>query len=179
MLRLGSRNQHCRRHDKIHPPKFLMPGDVLRGDASRTLRDRIIVARLFFWAKFVLRMSIQISPIAAQGKHEQQFGVRSRRGHLSGGQELDCRTERVAKKHPAISTQASARECFRDQRRITAVAVPALPAAHFDFAAAVVAAVVLATTAREFSPPVHYRSAGPAIALPGQAAVLPAAAPAY
>ena len=41
-----TRNKHGRADDEVHAPEFLMPGDVLRWNALRTLVEGLIVTRL-------------------------------------------------------------------------------------------------------------------------------------
>src|SRR5579872_2696846 len=176
MLGFRTRNQHRPGDDKIHAPELLVAGDVLRGNALRTLGEGIVVTSFLLSRELMLWMSVQKRSIATQGKHEQQLGIHSRRRDLSRRQALDCRTEHVAKMHPTISPQAGAHKCFGGQRRFTVAAARALPVVHFDFAAAV-AAVIRATTAREFLLPARF--AAPAIDHPGQAGPLLEAAPAY
>ena len=54
MLCLGAWDQNGRADDEIHPPEFLVAGDVLRGDAAATLGQGTFVARVFFCGNFLV-----------------------------------------------------------------------------------------------------------------------------
>src|SRR5439155_9466523 len=105
MLGLRPWNQHRRGYDQIHSPKFLTPSDVLRGNALRAPGERIVITGLLFGSEFALGMSVEISPIASEGEHEQQFGIHARRRDVGQVQALDCRAEGFTEKHEAISPQ--------------------------------------------------------------------------
>ena len=63
-FRFRSRNQHCRSHDEIHPPEFLVSRDVLCRNSSRTLLQSDCVARFLIGSEFPLRMRKEISTVA-------------------------------------------------------------------------------------------------------------------
>ena len=95
MLGLGTRNQHRRRDYEIQAPEFLVPGDVLRWHAGRTLGEHFFVSRRFFRSEFALGMRVQVGTIGAEDKHQQHLGVHAGRAHVSCVEMFDCGRERL------------------------------------------------------------------------------------
>ena len=116
MLRLRPRDKHRRRHNQIHPPEFLVPGNVLRRLARRPPRQRRIVTCHFVRTKLPLRMRIQIRAIAIQRKHNQQLGIHPRRRNALHPKPLDRRMKGLSQLHALISprTRDKQGECEQD-----------------------------------------------------------------
>jgi hypothetical protein len=68
-----------------------MPGDVLRGYASGTLDERLIVTGLFVIREFTLGMGEKMGTVAVEGKHQEQLGIHSRRGDVTRSETSDGR----------------------------------------------------------------------------------------
>ncbi len=75
VLGFRTRDEDSRADDEVQPPEFLVPGDVLRGNAASALLEGFLVAGLFVGGKFALGMGVEIGAIAAEDEHEQDFGV--------------------------------------------------------------------------------------------------------
>src|SRR5882724_11000120 len=59
-------------------------------------------SRLLFSGQFALGMSVEISAIAPEHKHQQHFGIQARGRDVSGGQQTYRGFEAVAEQHPII-----------------------------------------------------------------------------
>ena len=66
-----------------------MPGNVLRRNATSTASDNLIVAPRFVGRKLAFRVRIEISAIAIEGKHDEEFRIHARRWDARGSQPLD------------------------------------------------------------------------------------------
>ena len=86
---LGTRDEHRRRDDEIHAPEFLMPGDVLRGNAAGAFGQRGVIATLLIDAEFALRMRVEIGSVAIESEHHKQLRVHARGGDVFCGQPGD------------------------------------------------------------------------------------------
>src|SRR5579872_1240700 len=75
VLRLRTRNENRRRDDQVQPPEFLMACDVLRRTTTRPLLSHRIILGLLFRRERALRMGVEVSAVAIQGKHEEQLGI--------------------------------------------------------------------------------------------------------
>lgn len=78
VLGFGARDEDGGGDDEVHTPEFLMAGNVLRGDTTGALVQSGLVAGGFVGREFALGMCVEIGTIAAEGKHEKQFGVHAR-----------------------------------------------------------------------------------------------------
>src|SRR5277367_5410712 len=102
MLRLRTRNQHRRRHKKVQPPELLMSRDVLSRHSGRAARKNVIVASRFVGTEFPLRMRIEISPVATEREHDEEFRVHARRRNERRSQLLNRRVQGLAKLHESF-----------------------------------------------------------------------------
>ena len=97
MLGFRARDQYCWRNDKIHSPKFLVSGDVLRRNSPGALSQGIFVTAAFFSRQLSFGMGVEIGAVTAESEHEQKLGVQSSRANLSAGEALDGGGKRVSK----------------------------------------------------------------------------------
>lgn len=58
MLSLGTRNQDGRCDDEVHAPKFLVAGDVLRGNAATSLGKGELITSYFVGAQIAFRVRV-------------------------------------------------------------------------------------------------------------------------
>src|SRR5438132_7959616 len=58
VLSFWTRNKHSWSDDKIHPPEFLMPRDVLRWNALGTLVEGLIVTRFLVVSSLAIGMGV-------------------------------------------------------------------------------------------------------------------------
>src|ERR1700690_3541353 len=119
MFRLRTRNQHRRRHDQVQSPKLLMPRDVLRGDPTSPARESVVVAPRFVGSELALRLRIEISPVAIERKHYEQFRIHARGGNMREGQLPDCGSQSLAKLHGSISPRLRRKTCDEKGLRCT------------------------------------------------------------
>ena len=102
VLGLGTRDQHRRRDDQVHPPEFLMTGDVLRRLAGRSLGDGFVVARLFVGGQLIFGMGVEVGAVGVEHEHQQRLGVHARRADLLSGQEVNCSRKSLPKQHRSL-----------------------------------------------------------------------------
>ena len=67
-----------------------MAGNILRGDASRSLGECFAKATVFIKGEFSLGMRIKIRAVAAQGEHQQKFSVHAWGGNILRGELGHC-----------------------------------------------------------------------------------------
>ena len=84
-------NENRGRDDEIHAPELLVPGDVLGGHAVLAFGQSLVVAALFLGGDLALGMSMEISAVACQREHEQEFGIHPRRRDACGSKAGDGR----------------------------------------------------------------------------------------
>jgi hypothetical protein len=82
-----------------------MAGDVLRGNAAGALGESGFVAGLLAGGEFAFGVSVEISAIAVEGEHEEEFGVQARGRDMVGGEAGDGGGEGRLQLHLSISTQ--------------------------------------------------------------------------
>src|SRR5262249_18552718 len=82
MLGLWTWNKHSGRDQKIEPPEFLMPSDVLRWAAASPLTNDFFILGLLIGSEFSLRVSVKVRPLASEDKHQQQLRVQPGRGNI-------------------------------------------------------------------------------------------------
>ncbi len=103
VLGFRPRDEHGGRNDEVHAPEFLVPGDVLRRDTLGALGESLLVAGLFSAREFTLGVGVKMSAVAAEGEHQQQFGIHARRGNVCGAEAVDGGGECVAKEHGSFN----------------------------------------------------------------------------
>src|SRR4030088_1686474 len=103
MLRLRTRNQLRRLHDEIHPPEFLMPGDVLRRNSGGPAGESFVIAPSFVRGELALGMRVEIRTITVECEHDEELRVHARGRDTGGCQAFDCRIQGLAELHESIS----------------------------------------------------------------------------
>src|SRR5215813_6246844 len=79
-----------------------MAGDVLGGNAARALRQRLGISSMFFFCKLPFWMAVEVSAVAGQSKHEQQFGVQAWRGYARCRKRLNSEIQGLTEGHATI-----------------------------------------------------------------------------
>ncbi len=73
MLRFRAWNEHGGRDEQVHPPEFLMAGDVLSGNAADALRQRGVELRRFVFRQNTLGMGEEMRAITTERKHQKRL----------------------------------------------------------------------------------------------------------
>src|SRR5208282_4366533 len=105
-------DQHRRRDDQVHPPEFLVAGDVLRRLAGGALGDGFGVACLLVGREFVLRMGVEVGAVGIEHEHQQRLGVHPRRADGVRRQRVDGRGEGLLKLHESRRRFYASASCF-------------------------------------------------------------------
>lgn len=105
MFGFGAGDEDGGSDDEVHAPEFLMSGDVLRGNTTGALGESGLVAGLLVGGELALGVSVEISAVAVEGEHEEEFGVQARGWDVVRGEAGDGGGEGRLQLHVYISTQ--------------------------------------------------------------------------
>jgi hypothetical protein len=83
-----------------------MPGDVLRGYATGSLRQRRFIPSSFVGSQIAFRVGVQVSAVAAKSKPQQELGIHAGRRNVVRSKERDCLAEGLFQLHKSISSQS-------------------------------------------------------------------------
>ncbi len=70
VLGFGARYEDRGTDDEVHAPKFLMAGNILRGNAACTLGECGFIATGFVRCKFAFGMRVKVGAVRIQREHE-------------------------------------------------------------------------------------------------------------
>ena len=83
-----------------------MPGDVLRGYAANSLRQRRFIPSSFVGSQIAFRVGVQVSAVAAESKHQQELRIHAGGRDVVRSKERDGLTEGLFQLHTPISSQS-------------------------------------------------------------------------
>src|SRR3954462_15422749 len=98
MLGFRTWDKYRRSNDEVQTPEFLMSSDVLGGHTAFAFGQSPVITVLFILREFAFRMRMEISAVASQCEHQQEFGVHARRGHVRCSEAGDCGRKGVAER---------------------------------------------------------------------------------
>ena len=81
MFGLGPRYQDIRRNFEIQPPKFLVAGEVLRGNSTRAPGNERKIPFVLRITEFLFWMRVEPRAVAPELVHQQQLRGQRRRRH--------------------------------------------------------------------------------------------------
>src|ERR1700730_1534587 len=78
MLRLRTGDEDGSSNNQVHPPEFLMAGDVLGGHTAGAFGKSGVVTGLLFYGQLSFGMREEVGAVATERKHQEQFGIQPR-----------------------------------------------------------------------------------------------------